>query len=89
MFDLCAPMRNCVLNQGRYLFLEGDLKFKDNIGKVRDSATHKRKHDSLEKKSGKDAEIYGFIDFLFKMFSTSFPAGWCSLFSPHWYTIGV
>jgi hypothetical protein len=35
MFDLSAPMRGCVLNQGRYLFLEGDLKFKDNIGKVK------------------------------------------------------
>lgn len=37
MFDLSAPMKGCVLNQGRYLFLEGDLKFKDNIGKVREN----------------------------------------------------
>lgn len=35
MFDLTAPMKGCVVNQGRYLFLEGDLKFKDNTGKVR------------------------------------------------------
>jgi hypothetical protein len=27
-------MKGCVLNQGRYLFLEGDLKLKDNMGKV-------------------------------------------------------
>lgn len=35
MFDLSLPMKGCVLNQSRYLFLEGDMKFKDNIGKVR------------------------------------------------------
>lgn len=36
MFDLAAPMKGCVLNQGRYLFLEGDMKYKDSISKVRD-----------------------------------------------------
>jgi hypothetical protein len=35
MFDLCLPMEGCVMNQRRYFFLEGDMKFKDNIGKVR------------------------------------------------------
>jgi hypothetical protein len=34
MFDLCAPMRGCADTQGRHLFMEGDLKFKDIIGKV-------------------------------------------------------
>lgn len=34
MFDLCAPMKNCAVTQGRYLFLEGDLKYKDSISKV-------------------------------------------------------
>jgi hypothetical protein len=34
MFDLCAPMKGCILNQGRYLFLEGDMKYKDNVTKV-------------------------------------------------------
>lgn len=35
MFDLSLPMKGCVMNQSRYLFLEGDMKFKDHIGKVR------------------------------------------------------
>lgn len=35
MFDLSAPMKGCVMNQGRYLFLEGDLKYKDNTSKVK------------------------------------------------------
>lgn len=26
------------MNQSRYLFLEGDMKFKDNIGKVRETS---------------------------------------------------
>lgn len=34
MFDLCGPMKGCALTQGRHLFMEGDLKFKDNINKV-------------------------------------------------------
>lgn len=34
MFDLCAPMKGCVISQGRYLFLEGDMKYKDNNAKV-------------------------------------------------------
>lgn len=34
MFDLCAPMKGCLTSQGRYLFLEGDMKYKDNISKV-------------------------------------------------------
>ncbi|CRL03588.1 CLUMA_CG016274, isoform B [Clunio marinus] len=34
MFDLCSPMKGCVLNQGRYLFLEGDMKYKDNVSKM-------------------------------------------------------
>lgn len=33
MFDLCAPMKGCV-PQDRHLFLEGDLKYKDNVSKV-------------------------------------------------------
>lgn len=35
MFDLTKPIRGCVLNQGRYLFLEGDMKYKDSVSKVR------------------------------------------------------
>lgn len=35
MFDLCGPMKGCAPNDARNLFMEGDLKFKDNIGKVR------------------------------------------------------
>lgn len=38
MFDLSLPMKGCVMNQSRYLFLEGDMKFKDNIGKVRETS---------------------------------------------------
>lgn len=34
MFDLCGPMKGCASTQGRHLFMEGDLKFKDNINKV-------------------------------------------------------
>lgn len=34
MFDLCGPMKGCATTQGRHLFMEGDLKFKDNINKV-------------------------------------------------------
>ncbi|KAL7039814.1 hypothetical protein ACKWTF_000128 [Chironomus riparius] len=34
MFDLCAPMKGCVISQGRYLFLEGDMKYKDNNAKM-------------------------------------------------------
>ena len=34
MFDLCTPMKGCPPNQGRNLFMEGDLKFKDSMGKV-------------------------------------------------------
>lgn len=37
MFDLCAPMKGCALGQGRHLFMEGDLKYKDNMGKVNTS----------------------------------------------------
>ncbi|XP_016955501.1 uncharacterized protein LOC108028292 isoform X6 [Drosophila biarmipes] len=33
MFDLCAPMRGCPAYQVRHLFMEGDHKFKDNLGK--------------------------------------------------------
>ncbi|XP_055620277.1 uncharacterized protein LOC129764804 isoform X7 [Toxorhynchites rutilus septentrionalis] len=32
MFDLCLPMQGT--NEGRKLFLEGDLKFKDSLGKM-------------------------------------------------------
>lgn len=63
MVDLSAPMRGCVLNQGRYLFLEGDLKFKDNIGKVRDYVTQKKTRLSWESNE-KDTQICRFIDFL-------------------------
>lgn len=35
MFDLCEPMKGCTVAQNRHLFLEGDLKFKDNSSKVR------------------------------------------------------
>lgn len=34
MFDLCGPMRSCAPSDARNLFMEGDLKFKDNLGKV-------------------------------------------------------
>ncbi|XP_070495014.1 uncharacterized protein [Chironomus tepperi] len=34
MFDLCAPMKGCAISQGRYLFLEGDMKYKDNNAKM-------------------------------------------------------
>lgn len=27
-------MKGCVVSQGRYLFLEGDMKYKDNVAKV-------------------------------------------------------
>lgn len=33
MFDLCAPMKGCSLTDSRNLFMEGDLKFKDNFDK--------------------------------------------------------
>ncbi|XP_020716607.1 uncharacterized protein LOC101462259 [Ceratitis capitata] len=33
MFDLCAPMKGCAAHQVRHLFMEGDHKFKDNLGK--------------------------------------------------------
>ncbi|EDV96588.1 GH16335, partial [Drosophila grimshawi] len=33
MFDLCAPMRGCPSYHVRHLFMEGDHKFKDNVGK--------------------------------------------------------
>nr|XP_017022716.1 uncharacterized protein LOC108074992 isoform X2 [Drosophila kikkawai] len=33
MFDLCAPMRGCPSYHVRHLFMEGDHKFKDNLGK--------------------------------------------------------
>ncbi|XP_064541065.1 uncharacterized protein LOC135430351 isoform X8 [Drosophila montana] len=33
MFDLCAPMRGCPASHVRHLFMEGDHKFKDNVGK--------------------------------------------------------
>ncbi|XP_062716785.1 pleckstrin homology domain-containing family G member 5 isoform X5 [Aedes albopictus] len=32
MFDLCLPMQGTI--EGRKLFLEGDLKFKDSLGKI-------------------------------------------------------
>lgn len=35
MFDLCGPMKGCVVAQGRHLFMEGDLKYKDHLNKVR------------------------------------------------------
>lgn len=34
MFDLCGPMKGCATPQGRHLFMEGDLKYKDNVNKV-------------------------------------------------------
>ncbi|XP_054084687.1 uncharacterized protein LOC105210114 isoform X8 [Zeugodacus cucurbitae] len=34
MFDLCAPMKGCPTHQVRHLFMEGDHKFKDNLGKA-------------------------------------------------------
>ncbi|XP_030373022.1 uncharacterized protein LOC115623000 isoform X2 [Scaptodrosophila lebanonensis] len=34
MFDLCAPMRGCPVQHVRHLFMEGDHRFKDNLGKV-------------------------------------------------------
>lgn len=35
MFDLCGPMKGCATTQERHLFMEGDLRYKDNISKVR------------------------------------------------------
>lgn len=35
MFDLCGPMKGCATHQERYLFLEGDLRYKDSTHKVR------------------------------------------------------
>lgn len=34
MFDLCAPMKGTPTHQPRHLFMEGDHKFKDNVGKA-------------------------------------------------------
>lgn len=34
MFDLCAPMKGCPTHQVRHLFMEGDHKFKDHLGKA-------------------------------------------------------
>jgi len=34
MLDLCGSMKGCAIAQGRHLFMEGDLKFKDNNSKV-------------------------------------------------------
>ncbi|XP_049313980.1 uncharacterized protein LOC105227390 isoform X3 [Bactrocera dorsalis] len=34
MFDLCAPMKGCPAHQVRHLFMEGDHKFKDHLGKT-------------------------------------------------------
>ncbi|XP_055856471.1 uncharacterized protein LOC129919565 isoform X5 [Episyrphus balteatus] len=34
MFDLCAPMKGCPAHQVRHLFMEGDHKYKDNLGKA-------------------------------------------------------
>ncbi|XP_067643339.1 uncharacterized protein [Eurosta solidaginis] len=33
MFDLCAPMKGCPAHQVRHLFMEGDHRYKDNLGK--------------------------------------------------------
>lgn len=43
MFDLCAPISTSV-NQGRYLFLEGDMKYKDNVSKVRNDKKRPNRH---------------------------------------------
>lgn len=34
MFDLCGPMIGVPIDNERYLFMEGDLKFKDSRAKV-------------------------------------------------------
>ncbi|XP_073842645.1 uncharacterized protein isoform X2 [Musca autumnalis] len=34
MFDLCAPMKGCASQHVRHLFMEGDHKYKDNLGKA-------------------------------------------------------
>lgn len=34
MFDLCGPMKGCASQHVRHLFMEGDHKYKDNLGKV-------------------------------------------------------
>ncbi|XP_063699545.1 uncharacterized protein LOC134830094 isoform X2 [Culicoides brevitarsis] len=32
--DLCGPMRDCLVANGRHLFMEGDLKYKDSLSKI-------------------------------------------------------
>lgn len=44
MFDLCGPMKGCATTQGRHLFMEGDLKYKDSINKV---SENNRKFDVI------------------------------------------
>lgn len=34
MFDLCGTMKGCASQHVRHLFMEGDHKYKDNLGKV-------------------------------------------------------
>ncbi|XP_061390072.1 mucin-3B-like, partial [Musca vetustissima] len=34
MFDLCAPMKGCASQHVRHLFMEGDHRYKDNLGKA-------------------------------------------------------
>uniref|UniRef100_A0A1I8NPN4 DH domain-containing protein n=1 Tax=Stomoxys calcitrans TaxID=35570 RepID=A0A1I8NPN4_STOCA len=34
MFDLCGPMKGCASQHVRHLFMEGDHKYKDNLGKA-------------------------------------------------------
>lgn len=34
MIDLCGPMKDCLVANGRHLFMEGDLKYKDHLSKV-------------------------------------------------------
>lgn len=36
IFDLTSPMKGCSTIHGRYLFLEGDMKYKDSTCKVSD-----------------------------------------------------
>lgn len=63
MFDLCAPMKGCVVNQGRYLFLEGDMKYKDNVSKVRNSIKNSKDFFlKLESKKYQISKIIFFTD---------------------------
>lgn len=98
MFDLSAPMKGCLLNQGRYLFLEGDMKYKDNSSKVGNGKTS----SSISQRTIKIIFCFNFgknsqriIDFSrllsFFLSYSRFPLSTdgCSLFSVNRYFVGL